>query len=85
MKCRKEDSISGWRIPYGPGTHQGVDQVGAFPHQIQGQDGAHIDHHDIRHFVDKNPFVARYIAVSLFSQVGPADQGGDGKSHQAQG
>ena len=22
MKCRKEDSISGWRIPYGPGTHQ---------------------------------------------------------------
>ncbi len=63
-------------------SHDSVDQVGALPHEVHGNDGAQINHYNIEQLVERDTAASAEIFRSLFPEIGPADQGGHSEGAQ---
>ena len=62
--------------------HQGVDQIGAFPDKLHGDDGSQIDHDDVEKLIERNTFVSRKVFRCFFTEIRLADQCGHGEGAQ---
>ena len=48
--------------------HEGIDQIRAFPYQVERHNSTNVDHHNIDDLVKKETTVSGDIAISLFSR-----------------
>jgi len=64
--------------------HETIDQVSDAPHIFHWKDGAYIDHNNIYYVIEAGAFGIKQVFRSFFSQIAPADQGGNGEGDQEQ-
>ncbi len=62
--------------------HEGIDQVGALPDQLHGNDGTQINHQYIDELIVRNTFVSHKVFRCFFTKIRPPDQRGYGESCQ---